>query len=93
MLLIHLILIFIIYSLYVQFSSTMGNIWLRRNSEDTIIFCPMSLFHLMISPLMLDRVYFWQPCFWTINIFMYFILYYLLYLLVHICSYLIIKGL
>ncbi len=86
MILIHLILIFLIYSLYVQFSSTMGNIWLRKNSEDKLVFCPISLFHLMVSPLMWDRLYFWQPCFWTINFIMYLIIYVFLYLLVKYLS-------
>ena len=75
----HLIFVFIIYSLYVQLSPTMGNIWLRSNSEGDPIFCPLNLFELMVAPLQSDKLYFWEPHFWPINFFVYMISYMLVY--------------
>ena len=80
--LIHFIIIFIAYSLYVQLSPTMGNIWLRINADNEQIFCPLGLIELIISPLYPDRFYFWEPHFWPINFFVYLIGYFFIYLLV-----------
>jgi hypothetical protein len=71
----HVFIVLIIYSLYVQLSPTMGNIWIRSNSEGERVFCPMSLVELIISPLYADRLYFWEPNFWPINFFVYLISY------------------
>jgi hypothetical protein len=79
---VHFIIIFIAYSLYVQLSPTMGNIWLRTNAENDQIFCPFNLLELIISPLYPDRFYFWEPHFWPINFFVYLIGYFFIYLLV-----------
>ena len=80
--LIHFIIIFIAYSLYVQMSPTMGNIWLRTNANNEQIFCPLGLIELIISPLYPDRFYFWTIHFWPINFFVYLIGYFFIYLLV-----------
>ena len=69
------IIIFIIYSLYVQFSLTMGNIWLRPDSDGTQVFCPLGLVGLILAPLQPDKLYFWEPHFWPINFFVYTIIY------------------
>jgi hypothetical protein len=80
--LIHFIIIFIAYSLYVQLSPTMGNIWLRPDINGTQVFCPLGLIELIISPLYPDRFYFWTIHFWPINFFIYLIGYFFIYLLV-----------
>lgn len=80
--LIHFIIIFIAYSLYVQLSPTMGNIWLRTNADNEQIFCPTNLIELIISPLYPDRLYFWTIHFWPINFFVYLIGYFFIYFLV-----------
>jgi hypothetical protein len=80
--LIHFIIIFIAYSLYVQLSPTMGNIWLRPDINGTQVFCPLGLIDLIISPLYPDRYYFWEPHFLPINFFVYLIGYFFIYLLV-----------
>ena len=80
--LIHFIIIFIAYSLYVQLSPTMGNIWLRTNADNEQIFCPLGLIELIISPLYPDRYYFWTIQFWPIIFFVYLIGYFFIYLLV-----------
>ena len=72
-------IIFIIYSLYVQFSSTMGNIWLRPDSDGKLVFCPLGLLDLILAPLQNDKAYFWEPTFWPINFFVYLIGYILTY--------------
>ena len=77
--LIHFIIIFIAYSLYVQMSPSMGNIWLRTNADNEQIFCPINLIELIISPLHSDRRYFWTIHFWPINFFIYLIGYFFIY--------------
>ena len=71
----HLIFVFIIYSLYVQMSPTMGNIWLRPDSDGNLVFCPLGLIDLILAPLQSDKLYFWEPSFWPINFFIYTIFY------------------
>jgi hypothetical protein len=78
----HFIIIFIIYSLYVQLDPSMGNIWLRPDSDGTQVFCPLGLIDLILAPLKPDKLYFWEPHFWPINIFIYIIVYFFIYLLV-----------
>ena len=49
-----------VYSLYVQFSPSMGGIWFRNGH-----FVPKNLFRLMIYPFFsLD---FWYPTMWIVN--------------------------
>jgi hypothetical protein len=78
----HFIIIFIFYSLYVQLSPTMGNIWLRPDSDGTLVFCPLGLVDLILAPLQSDKLYFWESHFWPINFFIYIIVYFFIYLLV-----------
>jgi hypothetical protein len=80
--LIHFIIIFIAYSLYVQMSPTMGNIWLRPDLNGTQVFCPLGLIDLIFSPLNPNKLYFWEPHFWPINFFVYLIGYFFIYFLV-----------
>ena len=77
----HVFIVLIIYSLYVQLSPTMGNIWIRSNSEGERVFCPMSLVDLILAPLQTDKTYFWEPNFWPINFCVYIIVYFFIYLL------------
>ena len=79
---IHLIIIFIIYSLYVQLSPTMGNIWMREDSSGNLVFCPLGLLHLCVAPLNTDKMYLWEPVFWPINFFVYIVAYFIVYLFV-----------
>jgi hypothetical protein len=80
----HLIFIFIIYSLYVQLSPIMGNIWLRPDSDGNLVFCPLGLIDLILAPLQTDKLYFWEPHFWPINFFVYTIFYMLGYTIINI---------
>jgi hypothetical protein len=82
----HFIIIFIIfifYSLYVQLSPTMGNIWLRPDSDGNQVFCPLGLVDLILAPLQSDKTYFWEPHFWPINFFVYLISYTLSYAIIY----------
>ena len=78
----HFIIIFIFYSLYVQLDPSMGNIWLRPDSDGNQVFCPLGLVDLILAPLQKDKAYFWEPTFWSINFFVYIIVYFFIYLLV-----------
>lgn len=75
--LIHFLIVFIIYSLYVQFSPTMGNIWLRTNAENVQEFCPMGLIELIFSPFY--RSYFWHYSLLPINFLMHLLVYLIIY--------------
>ncbi len=75
--LIHFFIVLIIYSLYVQFSPTMGNIWLRTNAENEQEFCPMSLIELICSPFY--RPYFWHYSLLPINFWVYLLVYLVIY--------------
>ena len=53
------------YALYVQFSEGMGNIWIRKNSDNQNKFCPSNLINLMVAPF--QTCGFWKPSMWSIN--------------------------
>lgn len=59
------------FALYVQFSPSMGGIWLRYDSEGNKVFTPGSLFRLMAEPLRLHNSVgrnFWsRAALWPIN--------------------------
>jgi hypothetical protein len=74
---VNIIFIFIVYSLYVQFSSTMGNIWLRPDNNNIIVFCPMNLINLILQPFI--KSYFWNYKFLPINFWFYLICYLVFY--------------
>ena len=40
----------LLYTIYVQFHSSMGGVWLRPNEDGGTVFCPMSLVKLMFAP-------------------------------------------
>ena len=73
----HLLIVIIIYGLYVQYSPTMGGIWIRENSDGIKVFCPSNLLTLMYSPLI--HGYFWSCDFLVINFWIYLILYLIIY--------------
>ena len=77
----HILIVLIVFSLYVQYSPTMGNIWLRTNSENEQVFCPMSLVELILSPLY--RSYFWHYSLLPINFCVYLLVYMLVYLVIY----------
>jgi hypothetical protein len=61
------ILVLLGFAAYVQFSPTMGHIWLRRNDENKWVFVPDNLWNLMCAPL--NHLSFWYPSMWIINVF------------------------
>ncbi len=81
----HILIVLIVFSLYVQYSPTMGNIWLRTNSENEQVFCPMSLVELILSPLY--RSYFWHYNLLPINFCMYLLVYLLVFYTVQYVKY------
>ena len=68
-----IIVVFIIFSLYVQFSDTMGGIWIRKDSNNINIFCIDNLFILIFKPFY--EWYFWSYNFLLINFWVYLILF------------------
>jgi hypothetical protein len=56
------------FSLYVQLSPTMGNIWIRNSGTDEWYFTFAGLLSLILYPL--KEIYMWYPSMWTINFFM-----------------------
>jgi hypothetical protein len=76
----HVLFVVIEYSLYVQYSSSMGNIWLRRNAENDMVFCPMNLVDLILSPL--HRSYFWSASLLPINICVHMVVHMVVYFVV-----------
>ncbi len=76
-LIVNIIFIFIVYSLYVQFSPSMGNIWLRPNENNTMVFCPINLINLIFQPFI--KSYFWNYNFLPINFWFYLICYLVFY--------------
>jgi hypothetical protein len=78
----HMLFVVIEYSLYVQYSSSMGNIWLRPNAENEMVFCPMNLVGLILSPF--HREYFWSVSLLPVNICMHMLVYFaVLYIVTH----------
>ena len=59
------------FALYVEASSSMGNIWLRRNHENALVFAPLNLVRLMCEPLQVwtavGRSFWVHPGLWLIN--------------------------
>jgi hypothetical protein len=72
-----IILIFIIYSLYIQFSPSIGNIWLRPDINNDIVFCPYNLFRYIIQPLV--NPYFWKFNLLDLNLFFIIVIYFIIY--------------
>ena len=73
----HILIVVMEYSLYVQYSSSMGNIWLRPNAENETVFCPMNLVDLILSPI--HRPYFWSASLLPVNIYVHMLAYVVLY--------------
>ena len=76
----HILIVVMEYSLYVQYSSSMGNIWLRPNAENETVFCPMNLVDLILSPI--HRPYFWSASLLPINVYVHMLAYVVLYSIV-----------
>ena len=59
------------FALYVQFSPTMGNIWLRDDHQGLRTFAPHNLLRLMAEPLRVwtpvGRAFWCYPQLWIVN--------------------------
>ena len=55
----------ILFTLYVQFSPSMGNVWYRKDSDGNGFFSFEGLFDLIIFPL--KNLQMWYPSMWDIN--------------------------
>jgi hypothetical protein len=67
-----IILTIIIFSLYVQFSDSMGGIWIRKDSDNNNILCLNNLLILIFKPF--TEWYFWSYNFLLINFWVYLII-------------------
>lgn len=59
--------VFIIWILYLEFSPTLGNIIYRTNANGTKSFSIRAVWNMMIQPF--SQMYFWDPRFWDLNIY------------------------
>ena len=69
---IEIIVTIIIFSLYVQFSDSMGGIWIRKDSDNNNILCLNNLLILIFKPF--TEWYFWSYNFLLINFWVYLII-------------------
>jgi hypothetical protein len=69
----HILLLYILYLLYIQFSPGMGNIWYRNNEY----FSPMGAVNMTLSPLYL--YYMWHPSMWDLNFVMWICIYFIIH--------------
>jgi hypothetical protein len=67
-----IIISLILYSIYIQFSPSMGNIWIRQNHNNENILCLNNLLILIFKPL--TEWYFWSINFLSINYWIYLII-------------------
>ena len=56
---------FIIFLLYIEFSSGMGGVWLRKDSLNNTVFAPRGIIGFLKKPF--NNRFFWYPRFWDIN--------------------------
>lgn len=61
-----------IFSIYVQLSPSMGNVWIRKNSNNNNILCLNNLVILIFKPF--TEWYFWSYKFLLINFWIYLII-------------------
>jgi len=80
-LLIWLIIVFVIWIIYLEFSPRLGNIILRPNSKGTTTFTLAGVGALMAKPLT-DKT-FWYPSFWDLNIYVLWIITAIIYFLIY----------
>ena len=59
------VIITIYYIFYLEFSPSMGNIWIRKDDQGNKHICPYNIWILMIHPLYSG--FMWLPSMWTIN--------------------------
>ena len=63
---IYYIIISLIYLIIrLELDPKLGNIWIRPNEKNKLIFCPGSIFELFKSPFY--NLYLWYPKLWCIN--------------------------
>lgn len=75
-----LLIVFILWVLYIQFSPKIGGIWIRPNSKGKKSFQPKGIFTLMTKPFT-DKT-FWYPSNWDLNIYMLLIITTVIYYLI-----------
>lgn len=75
-----LLVVFILWILYIQFSPKIGNVWIRPNSKGKKSFAPKGILSLLTKPFT-DKT-FWYPTNWDLNIYVILILTTIIYYLV-----------
>lgn len=55
----------VLYTLYIQFSSGMGGIFIRSDDKGNSVFCPGNVPRVMFAPLNIRAM--WQPVMWDTN--------------------------
>ena len=72
-----LILVFLLWVFYLEINPSITNVWLRPNEKGDITFCPQNIFNFLIQPF--KCLWMWNPRFWDINFYTFFIVCYILY--------------
>jgi len=55
----------VFFSIYLEVSPTLRNIWIRRDSTNVIHFRPSGVLLMLLKPF--TNIFFWYPSFWDIN--------------------------
>ena len=70
------ILSFTLWLLYLQFDTKIGNVWLRPDHNNNLVFCYKSIINMLKYPF--QNFNLWKPKYWDLNYYVIFILTYLL---------------
>ncbi len=74
---IDIIVIFTLWAVNLELNPTITNVWLRPDINGELKFCPFNLVLLLIKPF--QELWMWQPIFWDINFYTFFIIVYFSY--------------
>ncbi len=55
----------VIFSIYLEVSPKLKNIWIRRDSTNVFYFRPAGILLMLLKPF--TNIFFWYPSFWDIN--------------------------
>jgi hypothetical protein len=55
----------IIFTIYLEYSPNLGNIWIRVGSDGKKHFRPINIYHIIIKPLSMKEL--WYPKNWDLN--------------------------
>ena len=66
-LIISIIIALLYFMLRLELDPKLGNIWIRPNERNLLVFCPLSLIEILKAPF--RSIFFWYPKLWCLNIY------------------------